>query len=211
MGEARLFSDKEINFEDYLTTISNAMVECPVVSCRVNFEKGVNALLDMNDNEKRKKLIDTSIVADQVLTASHTKTNDLFHKLPVMMTLANFIGNYYDTIKELSNEQLALLGMFSFAVFEEHMPKHLEFFANIELLQAVLNKTQNRFEQLDILSVIEDKYFDFCIDKKEGLELNNFRDEMTELVNNSPKAEILAMRRPLEDIWEDVINTGLRI
>jgi len=211
MKDARLFSNPEISYENYLTTIGNAMIECPVVSCRVNFEKGVNGLISVTEAEKKKKLIDTSIIVDQRLTTPYANNNDLFHKLPVLMTLSNFISNYYDDIKGLTEEQLALLSMFSFAVFEEHMEKHLEFFADSKLLQSVLDKSQDRFEQLDILSVIEDKYFDFCIDKKEGLELNNFRDGLTTFINERPKQEILAMRRPLEDIWEDVISTGLRI
>ena len=211
MKEAYLFPDKEISFDNYLSIVSNAMVASPVVSCRVNFEKGVNALLSIEESEKRQKLIDASITVDRALTTTHTKSNDLFHKLPVIMTLANFVGNYYDNVKDLSSEQLALLGMFSFAVFEEHMGRHLEFFANRELLQCVLDKTIDIYEQLDVLSVMEDKYFDFCIDKKEGLELNNFRDGLITYVNDNPKAELLAMRRPLEDIWGDMISTGLKI
>ena len=211
MNYNHLFPDKEITFEYYMMAIKGSLIAQPVFACRTNIEAGVEALSTLHDDERTRKLIDTSIVIDKNLTEPYSKKNDLFHKVPVFMTAISLVGNHYDDIKDLSAEQLAVLSIFSCVIDEKYMSDHLKMFANRELLQSVIDKTTKWREQSIILGVVEDRYFDFGIDKKDEVELNNFRNEMTSFVNNSSKEELLAMQKPIEVIWEELANSGLRI
>lgn len=199
MKNAYLFPNNKIGYDDYLRTIQDAVSKDFEPWNKERFEKGISSLLKIEDQERRQKMIDTSVWIDRLFTKEYSSSNSTVKKLPVIMTLANIMCNHYDKVHDLSIEQMVLLGDFSSIIRDVAMDSHLKVFGDKDLLDAVINKTIDRDERFDILGVVEDKYLQTGIDKSD-FEIEKFKKEMTSVININSKEYLLGMVRPIEEI-----------
>ena len=215
MSKSYMFSNNEIGYDEYLSILEKTLKEGNTFSEYGSLKEGINAVTMMDDPFKRQKLIEASFLVDRWFHTRSTLVDDTFTKLPIIMTIANMIGNHYDDISKLNTEELATLGHFSFVVIPANMKEHLRLFGNKPLLEAVVEKTSDKMERSQILGVVESKYYEFAIDKtinEEGNdELSRFKLESTMLVKNSSKEELLNMVKPLSELVSDLAGQGYYI
>lgn len=210
MNKVTLFPNSKMGYDEYLKNIQDIMSTSPFVSCKSNIEVGIESMIQINEPEKRQKMIEISLLIDKESVSPSTMNNKLFKKLPVIMTIANLLANHYDMVEDLTIEQLVFLGHFSYSVNPEYMNGHLRFAANKNLLQATIDKSNDIYERNNILGVVEDKYFEFAIDKKDSIALNSFLEESVAMIRQTPKEEILGMVKPIEVVVAELEKEGFR-
>lgn len=205
MRKKFLFSNSNMEYSDYLKTIKDAYEDHSFVfASKECVSLGLLALAKEDDEEKRKKIMSFSFAVDREY--NYPGGNNSSHKFAYIFNAANMISNYSSYVMNLNNNELSLLAFFSFIVDDMHMQKHLEFFANKELLNSVIEKTPDRNFQLDILKVIEDKYFEFDIDYNNKEEFNKFKQESINFVKNNSTEEFLDQIEKYNNRAEELMN-----
>lgn len=210
MEKGRLFSNDKIGYEEYLKKVGEMVEKGSIICKEEELRVGIDALTKIDDEERRRKMISSSYLVDKEFNIPYERTNGHIRKLPIIMTIANMVGNYYDKVKDLSSEELLLLGNLSYVVGINSMEEHLNLFGNKPLLESVMKKTANIEERNTILRGIETSYFKLNIDKDDNLSLNKFRDEMISRINASPKEELLGMARTIDEVLSDIKDKGYR-
>ncbi len=206
MRVKRLFPHEGIGYDDYLRTVKSIMDD-RVVFCSKNcIEVGVESLTKINDEERQKRLISSSILMDKIIDERNHSL-----KIPTVLTLANFMANYYDKIRRLNDDELVTLGLFSCVVDPLYMEEHLDLFTDKEILKSTMSKTIIHNEQIAILSLIEEKYDEFLVnnENKEGLE--KFKKDSIMLIKNSSKEELLSMVKTPQEIEKELAEQGFWI
>lgn len=207
MSKKYMFPNNKIGFDDYLSTIQKEFRVKPVFCIHNSLKEGIESLTQMDDLEKRQKMIDASFLVDRRFQGYDKE----FIKIPIMMTIANMMGNYYDSISELNASELALLGGFSYVYDSGELSQFLKVFGCKPLIEAVVEKTPDQSEQERILSVVENKYYEFGIDEADDKEVNRFRLESVMAVRNSSSEELLGMASTLDDILNMETQEGKSI
>lgn len=211
MENMYLFSNDKISYDDYLKTVESMINVGSSICSKDCLETGIASITKMDDSVKRKKLIGASVTVDRELSIPYSGSANVFKKLPMIMTLANMIENHYPLIEGLNNDELVLLSYFSFVEDSSNMGEHLKLFGDHDLLSSVIEKTSNRDEQIGILGVVEDKNFEFAIDKASDDEFEKFKKESIMVVRNSSKEELLSMVKPIEEVFEELEEQGFSI
>ena len=206
MRVKRLFPHDDIGYDDYLKTVKYLM-EGKTIFCGPECVKvGVESLTKINDEERQKRLISSSILMDKTIDERNHSL-----KIPTVLTLANFMANHYDKVKKLNDDELVTLGLFSCVVDPLYMEEHLDLFADKELLKLTMTKTITHNEQITILGLIEEKYDEFLVnnENKEGLE--EFKKDSIMLIKNSSKEELLGMVKTPQEIEIELAEQGFWI
>lgn len=203
MNKKFLFSNNKISYDDYLKVISSMVNHSSSICSRDCLETGISSITKIDDPDKRQKMIDISVDIDREFTES---SPNIYRKLPLIMCLANMIENHYDFVKNLTNEDLVLLSAFSFVVKSNEMQGHLELFGDHALLKEVIKKVSYREEQMRILGIIEDKYFELGIDKADSEELTKFKKESLMFIKCSSREELLGAVIPVEELFEEALE-----
>ena len=210
MKNMYLFPNKEISYEEYLKQVQSVL-ETITIFNNEECIKGVEALTKITEQEKKDKLISSSILVDETFTIPKENQTNISKKLPIIMTIANFISNHYEYLKDLNDKELMLFGFFTVMNGINDIEQHLSLFADKNLLQVVIEKTDSCYEQLDILGIISDKYYGFGMDKEEKEKQECFKIESIMTIRESTKEELLSMVGSKEQIYEIMDKYNIHI
>ena len=209
MRGAYLFPNNKISYDQYLKTVEDMVSHGSVICSTENISVGIEALTTLDDPVRRQKMIDVSVWADRDFSESYSRNTNIFKKLPIIMSVADMMGNFYDSVKELNNEELALLGFFSFVVRHSEMEEHLKLFSDKDLLSSVISTFPTKEDRMTALGIVEDKYYEFAIDKEPESELYKFKKESIMAIRCSSNEEFLSMAKPLEEIFKELEERGI--
>ena len=122
------------------------------------------------------------------------------------------VDNYSDYIRDLGAEELALIGFDLFAMHDkEYVTSSLKILGDKELLDAIIEKTDNKQERVSILGVVMDKYESLNdIEKKDDM-INSFKKDMTAMIKSSSREDLLGMVKPIADAVRELEELGFRL
>lgn len=203
-----IFPNNKIGYDEYLRIMEEFVKEPAPLCSKMQLEVGVEALTKIDDPNKRQKLIDASILVDQMLPRRYKMMDDTLPKQPSILAIANMIANHYDLISDLDIEQLAVLGYFSYVVEPSYMEKHLKLFGDKRLLDVVMEKTEDNKERYKLLELVEDKCIEFAIDKCDERDFNLFKIESIMAIKCNSKESLFGMLRSEEEVMQDLRKLG---
>lgn len=200
----RLFPHDDIGYEDFLKTVKFLM-EGKIIFCMPDtIEVGVSSLVKLNNEEQQRRLISSSILIDKTVDERNQSL-----KIPTILTLANFMANYYERVKMLNDDELVTLGLFYSASISSSIDESFDLISCKKILSSVVSKTVIYDEQMEILTLIEDNYSDFLDNNgnKDGLE--KFKDDAIKLIKNSSKDELLSMVKSMQEREKELYEQNI--
>lgn len=205
MKKGYFFESTDITYDEYLNSVNNVIKEGSFICSKDTLEVGMLSLTKLDDENLRKKLIEISVLIDRQFPSSERSTYS-DQKLPVIMSMANILANHYDYVKTLENNELLLLGIFSSVVEPIHIEENLKVIADKNILSAVIEKTSNYEEQMQMLQVVENKYCEVIYDKENFEEIERFKKESYMAIKDSSKEEFINRGEWLVGFFELDVN-----
>ena len=210
MAKRSFFKDDNINYQEYLKSVQVMMGNEVYFGSKATIEKGVESLAMIKEDERQKKMIACSVLIDKMYNQAGTFAGNSARKLPIIMTLSNLIANYYESIDNLTDVELVTLSGFLYTLEPQYMDSYLEFFSNKEILSETVIKTNAPRERHNILSAIEDKYFEFAMDCEDKNKIEMFQKESVNVIKNSSLATLLSMVTPFSVVMEELEKEEIR-
>lgn len=205
-----LLFNKDITYDEYLKIVQDSLSgQTAFLASRNMIKKGVESLLQLDDIEKREKVISCSIEADKLLSPAYSREKNIDKKIPVVLTIGHLVNDYYNDVKDLKDKELVLSALLNSFVEPHELENNIAFSSNKKLLSTVIKKTNDIIEQMNILSVIEESFEKQQINKNDKASLNNFISNSILFIENNSKEEILSYGPTNEDITEILIRHNL--
>lgn len=209
MGKLYLFPNDKVPYDTYLKTIEDMAKIGSGICCGETLKTGLEAITKIDDIEQRKRLVASSFQIDRDFSFPGALQCNTFKKLPLIMTVANMIGNHKEQVKGVTPSQFSFLSFFSFVVKPSEMEEHLDIFGDSLLLSIIESKMDILDDRVKALQIVEDKYYEFALDKASQEEVEKFKKESIMAIYASTKEEFLSFGKTEEQLMEDMIKMGL--
>lgn len=208
MNKLYLFPNDKISYDTYLKTVEDMAKSGPIIGSRETLAKGLEAITKIDDIYQRERLISASFQIDRDFSWIGAKDYNTFKKMPLILTVANMIGNHEEQVKGVTSSQFSFLSFFSFVVDPNEMEEHLNVFGDALLLSVIEKRMDTLDERNHALQIIEDKYYEFALDKASQEEVEKFKKESIMAIYASPKDEFLSLGKSQEELFEEVKQAG---
>lgn len=209
MEKNYLFEDKNLKYDEYL------MIVQELLNARKNehqklTEEGIKSLVNIEE-EKIKKIIDVSLKIDRKIGQFSKITGHAFHKKPAIMSAAIMIDKFYDSVKNLTDEQFCLLATTNFSPKISTIEDHVKFIGNKKLLSSMVNKSTDIYYQRSFVLATYEKAHQLDLNKNDNEELEVFYKGMISIIDFNTKEELSKMAPSTSELYkrlpEEVKNT----
>lgn len=165
-----------------------------------NYLYSLHSLINKNDD----RLTKYAQVVDENFPLSNIRTHNAMHKIPVLLTGCIFLDKYRMDVDNLTDDELGVLSNISRFDDIDNYASNIKMYSK-DILAAVYNKSRDFMVQLDLLCLIEDKFFEFDI-KEDDMDLTDFQEKMVNYIKTMSDEEYLESIKNYDEKIEEEMN-----